>query len=870
MSGPEARSKPVRTPLEHFVRQLRALARPLPLFAVLALWLHRYDTAPDAARRESDVARSLSLGLAKLGLSAEPKEVMLLPDRTPRVAVTRHERALVLARRPGELADVYLVRARRSPEGNLLEISSIFNLTDTSAADEQGLVVNGEHAAWAVTQDNKVHAVQLADLTGEPRLTGREWTLPRRMQNALTNLQETGQVSGVGRRAFKLEPPASRVALGLTKDALLMDVDAHRVRVPITGGPMTDDPRALEQTPRKARPGNLVTWAVDRVRALPWFGDRNMQLLKAVAFEASDQLDQIVSEVSHEDASHEVAEELGDLYAAPTSDATDPVTGWPPAPMEPMLSPPLKGEGKWVRLDKDPFVAKNPGAPAPFVFSFIRTDRKRIYSQIFVMLWDPRQLELHPVSGTVEPKSATGETGTGEIPRRPEIMGRLAGALNGGFQAMHGEFGMMADHVMYLPPKPYAATVALMADGSNGFGTWPEVSQVPKDMVSFRQNLTPLVVDEKPNPYKRYWWGGVPPGWTQETRTVRSAICMTRDGFIGYFYGASIDPDVLALAMVRARCTYGIHLDMNAGHTGLELYRAAPKGRIPPIGHALDDMWEARGPVPGMDGWEFVGRRMFRLMALMNFPRYIGTEQRDFFYLTLRPILPGDAVPSAASPAQPGEGTWRVQGLEQHGWPPAVATTHVRPDAGHSDVTVGLIKLDPHFVRAPDPAETDVRRIIEFRTPASAKDMSFSLWLGAQTGFQITREPPEPHATRITFGYAGHEKQSVAATAALGVDAQGMLIYARVTDGDHPGSDGAMLRSLLTSLGCETQLFVPAALGAELAPPGTETSASGADSGVVLVRAEGPSVRRIFTDTPIVGPKRWAPLQTRRDALGEP
>jgi hypothetical protein len=38
----------------------------------------------------------------------------------------------------------------------------------------------------------------------------------------------------------------------------------------------------------------------------------------------------------------------------------------------------------------------------------------------------------------------------------------------------------------------------------------------------------------------------------------------------------------------------------------------------------------------------------------------------------------------------------------------------------------------------------------------------------------------------------------------------------------------------------------------------------------VLVRAQGPSVRRIFTDVPIVGPKRWAPLQTRRVTLAPP
>jgi hypothetical protein len=197
--------------------------------------------------------------------------------------------------------------------------------------------------------------------------------------------------------------------------------------------------------------------------------------------------------------------------------------------MKPMLEPALKGEGKWTSLDKDPFVGKNPGAPSPFVFSFIRTDRKRIYTQIFVTLWDPRQVELHPVSGTVEPRSATGETGAGEVPRKPEVMSRLVGAFNGGFQAIHGEFGMMADRVVYLPPKPYSATVAELADGSTGFGTWPESSAIPKDIVGFRQNMTPLIVDEVPNPYKRHWWGGVPPGWTQESRTVRSGLCMTRE-----------------------------------------------------------------------------------------------------------------------------------------------------------------------------------------------------------------------------------------------------------------------------------------------------------------------------------------------------
>jgi hypothetical protein len=189
------------------------------------------------------------------------------------------------------------------------------------------------------------------------------------------------------------------------------------------------------------------------------------------------------------------------------------------------MAKPLENEGKWRLLENDPFVRTNPGAPAPFATTFIRVDRDRQFDQIWVTIWDPRQVELHTMSGTVEPKSATGETGPGLVPRRPEVMGRLLAGLNGGFQAEHGEYGMMADGVLYLPPKPFAATIALLDDGSNGFGTWPREDVVPANIVSFRQNMTPLVMDGTVNPYQRNWWGGVPEGWTRSRapRGARSA-----------------------------------------------------------------------------------------------------------------------------------------------------------------------------------------------------------------------------------------------------------------------------------------------------------------------------------------------------------
>ncbi len=149
----------------------------------------------------------------------------------------------------------------------------------------------------------------------------------------------------------------------------------------------------------------------------------------------------------------------------------DPEIGWPPPPLEPWVIPALPSEGQWNLQDKDPFVRKNEGLPAAFLTTYIRSDRTRKATRVYIALWDPRQVELHMMAGTVEPKGATGEAGPGIIPRTPEVMKRVVAASNAGFQALHGEFGMMADGVVYLPPKPYAATVAVLRDGTTGFGT---------------------------------------------------------------------------------------------------------------------------------------------------------------------------------------------------------------------------------------------------------------------------------------------------------------------------------------------------------------------------------------------------------------
>jgi hypothetical protein len=851
----------MRTPWQ--LERFRPSLRPLPLLALGFWFLHWNDGAPRAARAETNGAKALALALKARGFVVNPLEVHFIP-KAPRpwdLSIDRG-RAVVRAQRADELSDIYVVDTRMAPGGTLLEIDSIYNLSDTSAADEQNLVVSDQRAAWAIGANDTVSSVQFADFRGAPPPTGPGWNRPRIWQDKITNLQETGELVGIGRRAFKLEPAAYKVVLGFAGSTLLIDADSHKISIADDGKTLEGGRYIKDVTPPRGRPGNFVTWAVDRVRALPWFGDERMQWLKAVAFGGRDQLEQIVSSVTGDDGSETVKEELGDLFAAGSVAQTNPETGWPPPPMDPMLDPPLQGEGKWGSLDKDPFVLKNPGAPTPFVFSFIRTDRKRLYSQVFVTLWDPRQVELHAMSGTVEPISATGETGPGQVPRDPQILKRFVAGFNGGFQAIHGEFGMMAERTLYLPPKPYGATVAELEDGSTAFGTWPETPDVPTNIVSFRQNMTALVENGDLNPWKRHWWGGLPPGWTEESRTVRSGLCMTKEGFVGYFYGGGVDPDVLGLAMQRARCSYGIHLDMNPGHTGLEFYRTGPKGTLPIPNRKLDEAWEARGAVPGLQGWEFMSRRMMKFMALMNFPRYVNVEQRDFFYLTLRAILPGEPLAPRLQPADPGEGVWRVEGLPQHGWPYAVATTNLRTDPADPAFRIGLIKLDAKLIRVAQAGDVDPKVVLELRGQSEAGPNEITLYHVDKVGFHIGYKPRFEGAQRVTSGLPADAAASKAVSAAMGIDPSGALLYARVTAGQHEGGDGERLGLLLAELGCQTVLYLPRPLATLFGTAGEASNAPG--FGVQLIRTEGPGARRLFPDTPIVKPTRWAPLQQKR------
>lgn len=798
-------------------------------------------------------------------------------------------RALVLGKPVGAPNDVYVVHVKFSHDGRVARISDIYNLSDTAAVDEGNIVTWRKWAAWTVLDGSPsdpstakslgptslARSIEIADLRGEPSGVGEGWTWLTRTQRALSNWQSVGQLRGVSRSqlAFDVPTGVSHVSIdsnGLT--AMLtptggpptsIDVELGKAPAPETLGTLL-----TYRTNETPLPPELVPWMVDRMRAVPWIGSDGMQLIKGWAFRASEQLEDLEHTVVGIDADEEIAAQLGASIEALPLATAGPVPGWPPQPMEPVLRDRLTAEGQWVSLAADMIAGTAPDTPSPFVFSFVRSDPDHAYVQTSVVMWDPRRIQLHMVAGTEEPKSATGEMGSGQIPRSPEVLEEVVAAFNGGFQAVHGDFGMMENRRIQLPPKPYAATVATYPDGNTGFGTWPlseGIPVIPADMDSYRQNLTPLVVDGKYNPYQRDWWGGVPEGWTEETRTVRSGLCLTVEGYMGYFYSLGITPEGLGRAMRAARCSYGMHLDMNAGHAGFEFYHVAPAGKLPELGRPLDAMWEAKGQVHGVTGYEFLSRLLIRKMPLMGFPRYLNLNTRDFFYLTQRALLPGNNL-APFDPSFAEDGKWQVVNTGVTTWPPAatVTTLHV-PDP----------KQMPGATPTPAPAAA--------ATPPAALPPAYTITRLDPKQLHVVANSSTAHLGLIAkrlgaplpVSFMGPGRVTVTAssptpTATGCIDKDGMVV---LFESSTAAVDTTTIQNLFFRLRCVTALAdtggvrltrpQPGAPAPEAAPPEVNPAAV-----IWLAHTPLTGVKRIFEDTPILPPKQWAFIQRKPVPFG--
>lgn len=871
--------------------------RPLP-FALLASYgLVRAGRAP-----VDDVAPSRSAALCSTlamthGITCDAANVVWLQGPSGVLGAMRGKaRALVRGSEKEHVAadpsaipsdndtlDLFSVDARLSPEGQLLDVDDALNVTRSTGADEGLPVANGSLVAFIVEVDGRPEALQVLDLAGHDLRAYDELSRFERFQVNMADLQATGHTRGVKKTVYTLVPAPRKATLAFT--------DGGRLEVRATYGVNDAEARTIVIDPERgtapegaqvrvtpegmiAKPPTFGPWMSDRLRAASWFGDEKNQTLKAVVFTAMEWIKGKKAALTGDTGEQAAQDDLGSLTTtknAGPSTFTDPEIGWPPKPLEPLMKPAIAGEGQWIRLDDDPFITPIPSLPSPFVTTFVRSDPTAQHTRVYVTLWDPRLVALHMEAGTVEPVSATGEAGPGQIPRTPEVVRRVIGGFNGGFQATHGEFGMQANGVLYLPPKPYGATVMELRDGTTAFGAWPTKTEVPDEILSFRQNMTFMVQNDKYNPWGRAWWGGVPPGWHDAIHTTRSGLCLTKEGFVAYLFGHDIGPEPLGRAMLAARCQVGIHLDMNPGLAGFEFYNMQSASTFKPLGRPLQSDWEYEGSMKDMPEFKFRARRMTKSMGHILFPRYIQRDARDFFYLTARNVLPGAAL-GAADEATPEP--WRVKGLPQHGYPYASAITTVRIP-GPGDRRARVLRLDPHAIQVAGDGDRGEQTVVVFGKPRvknardagshGPTDAETKLWLGAHV---FTIDKTRPAAAIAITGVLSPGPGAASARGAVGIsDEDGMLQWIELMPEDAPSAESSdAMMKILERVGCSSRGLVTGELRAFLGGSldiGGEPAAPMAVS-LRLTRSASPSARQIFESTPVVQQSVWQPLQAQR------
>ncbi len=266
-------------------------------------------------------------------------------------------------------------------------------------------------------------------------------------------------------------------------------------------------------------------------------------------------------------------------------------------------------------------------APPPaFYRTFVRPDPDRPYSRVILVAMDMRQLDLAMEAGTEDPKPLTGGHGPGRSARP-----------FGGEPCRRGVQRRVQDGARQLrddgePAHPLAAPAergdGRRAEGQRvGFGTWADTHDVTgiqgvpdEDIVSFRQNLDPLVDNGEVNPMGRAMWGYTLPGSGMQTE--QSGICVTESGHVLYAWGDDVSGTALGKALKAAGCTYALHLDMNPHHTGFIFSK-----------------------ITELHGHNYRSELLTPLMTVSP-DRYIEYAPKDFFYVLLH-----DGTPAPVSGA---------------------------------------------------------------------------------------------------------------------------------------------------------------------------------------------------------------------------
>ncbi|HEY6408216.1 MAG TPA: phosphodiester glycosidase family protein, partial [Ktedonobacteraceae bacterium] len=291
-----------------------------------------------------------------------------------------------------------------------------------------------------------------------------------------------------------------------------------------------------------------------------------------------------------------------------------PLIPMPLGRITPMITPALNGECIW---------ATQSIAPSPYGYlpldakAFIRPDPTHPYAIVTLLQFDTRFFKLHMVAGTIEPGGPRGFYGSGVIPAADQKGNALLAAFNGGFKYADGQYGLKTNGIVYVPPQPHAATIAVTKSGQIILGAWGADSRLNSgnsDLVAWRQNASLLIDNGKINPLTQDGaaWGGT---ILNAAYTWRSGVGITAHGTLIYGAGSYLTALTLGEALKAAGAVMAMQTDINPFWVRAFLYSRNTHGA-----------WNIVKLNPAMYG---------------TGTEYLSATQRDFFYLTrFSPSLP--------------------------------------------------------------------------------------------------------------------------------------------------------------------------------------------------------------------------------------
>jgi hypothetical protein len=179
-------------------------------------------------------------------------------------------------------------------------------------------------------------------------------------------------------------------------------------------------------------------------------------------------------------------------------------------PVAPRVTTPVDGVWIPIRLgDRDL------GSPILYKTQ-LHPDAKRPWAELFVVAIDLRRARLHVVAGSRDPEPVTRKARDYDRPARvpPHHHASLLAAFNGGFKTEHGQYGMMVDDVVLVPPREHSCTIAASKDGTLAVAPWKKLAESGPRLLWWRQTPPCLYQNGKMH-------GSL---WEEETRSFGAAV----------------------------------------------------------------------------------------------------------------------------------------------------------------------------------------------------------------------------------------------------------------------------------------------------------------------------------------------------------